>query len=133
MSTSKVQTSLLNLGKALQKLEEVIKDPVNNPYKTDTIIKRFEFSIELMWKTLKRMMELDGQFTTGSPKEILKQAYKINWIQDEDKWLRLLECRNMTTHIYDEELAENIAHEIIINFPLLQETYQSLSKRFLKQ
>lgn len=130
MNEIKILASLTNLGNALTRLEETVNDKSENTYRQDALIKRFEFSIELFWKTLKRLMEFAGEQTSGSPKEILRHAYKIGWITDENSWIRLLDCRNMSTHLYDEELAKTISDEVTRDFLLLKNTYGILQKKF---
>ena len=72
----------------------------------DAIIKRFEFTFELMWKVLKEYLE-DNGFTDfmPSPKNVLKYAFKNGIINDEQGYNLMLQDRNSTTHIYDEKMA----------------------------
>ena len=47
------------------------------------IIQRFEFTLELAWKTLKDKMEFDGLILDKiSPKVIVKEAYKAKYIDN---------------------------------------------------
>ena len=45
---------------------------------------------------------------TGSPKIILKTAYKAGMIKDEDLWLKALRERNNVTHSYNQNIALSI-------------------------
>jgi hypothetical protein len=47
------QTSLAQLGKALERLGQVLTEPPDNPLLVDATIQRFEFTIELFWKTFR--------------------------------------------------------------------------------
>ena len=40
---------------------------------------------------------------TGSPKIILRTAYRAGMIKNEDAWLRALQERNNVTHSYNEK------------------------------
>lgn len=42
------------------------------------------------------------------PKGILKFAFKNGIIDDEEVFSKMLEDRNITTHMYDEKIAEEI-------------------------
>ena len=42
---------------------------------------------------------------TGSPKIILRTAYRAGMIKNEDAWLRALQERNNVTHSYNEKIA----------------------------
>lgn len=95
----------------------------------DGTIQRFEFVIELFWKTFKRVLNLSG-INTHTPRESLKQAYKAGWIDDEWLWLDMLRSRNQTSHIYNEDTARRIYSNIQDYFPELERTYRVLTKKY---
>lgn len=80
----------------LEKLDEAVRD---------SIIKKFEYTFELSWKTIKSYLEEEGFEEVASPKRALKQAFEIGLINDEETWSNMLEARNSTAHTYDEEKA----------------------------
>ena len=73
----------------------------------DGTIQRFEFVIELFWKTLKRLLAAEG-IQTGTPREAMQRAFEANWLGDETAWLQMLKDRNETSHVYDEASAKKI-------------------------
>jgi nucleotidyltransferase substrate binding protein (TIGR01987 family) len=92
--------------KALQQLEKALKQP-KSEFIRDTVIQRFEFTYELAWKTLKNYLAtLD--ITVLNPKEILKSAYQQGLLADANAWSQLHQLQNLTSHAYDEPLAESI-------------------------
>jgi nucleotidyltransferase substrate binding protein (TIGR01987 family) len=103
-----------NFVNANIKLSEAVKlYGDKNDIVRDSIIQRFEFTYELAWKTLKSYMEYEGiNLDTTFPRSIFKEAYANKLIDDEKVWLKLLEDRNSTSHIYDENLANEIADRI---------------------
>ncbi len=88
----------------------------------DATIQRFEFTFEVVWKTLKLYLERQGH-ECGGPRPTLKKAFAENLIstpEQADVWLQMLEDRNLTSHAYDEELARQIYGHIIGDYaPLL--------------
>lgn len=80
----------------LDKLNEAIRD---------SIIKKFEYTFELAWKTIKEYLEKEGYEEISSPRKVLKQAFEINLIKNEEIWSNMLEARISTAHKYDEEQA----------------------------
>ena len=106
------EKALSKLGIAL----EAKKTELNR----DAAIQRFEFSYELMWKSLKSVLK-DSGVICNSPKACFKEAFNQGWIQDEPLWLDMLQNRNLTTHTYDEALAEkvyrrlNIYHQAMVD------------------
>ncbi|MFS8535532.1 MAG: nucleotidyltransferase substrate binding protein [Limnochordales bacterium] len=78
MSEAKLRQSVASLGRALGRLDEALREPDTNPLAIDGTIQRFEFAIELLWKTLKRVLEHEG-IQTRTPREALREAYQAGW------------------------------------------------------
>lgn len=107
-----------NFKNAIDQLEEALTyDPEELSIVLDAVIQRFEFSFEMAWKSIKAVSKASGM-DCKSPKKCLKLAYEMGWIKDEDKWLQLLEARNLTTHTYDRDTARDIYETIKDNFCL---------------
>lgn len=94
------------------------------------IIGQFNLTFELAWKCLQQIMQMHGilEATTGSPREVLKLAYKTGFINNEKSWLQMLVKRNSSVHIYSEneanEIVTLIQTEFIVTFAQLSETLQ---------
>ena len=73
-------------------------------------IHRFEIVTELMWKTLKRALEFEG-LNPKTPRDSLKEAFRVGWLHEEAMWLDMLDHRNTTSHNYlaSELVAKNYA------------------------
>jgi nucleotidyltransferase substrate binding protein (TIGR01987 family) len=104
------QYSYEKLKNAFDKLNEGA-GIADDELQRDGVIKRFEFTFELLWKTLKIYLENQG-IIVRSPRESFKEAFKLNLIEDEKVFLDMLKDRNETTHIYDKETADNIFNRI---------------------
>lgn len=130
MSRRKVEDSLANLERAINRLKEALQIPKSNPLVLEGTIQRFEFVIEIFWKALKRALEYEG-ILVKTPRESLKQAYAAGWIHDETAWLDMLESRNTTSHLYlHEDLVEEAYEDIKKNFPELERTFEFLKNRY---
>src|SRR5579871_3730659 len=81
----KLDQSIANLKRALQRLEEATKISGHDSLKIDGTIQRFEFTFELFWKTLKRVFEVEG-VEVNTPRETISRAYQANWVQNEKLW-----------------------------------------------
>ena len=133
MSERKLHDSLGNLERAMSKLEDAIAIPKDRELVVEGTIQRFEFVIELIWKTLKRALEYEGIFPK-TPRESLREAFKIGWIKEEELWLDMLNQRNTTSHGYlNEELIENNYEDIKKVAPVLRQTVDFLRKRYPKR
>ena len=85
----------------------------------DATIQRFEFTFELGWKFLKDFFKEKGVLL-NYPKEVIQEAYKVELINNEDVWIRMLLDRNITSHTYDEQLADKIYERIKLYVPELK-------------
>ncbi|WP_010199151.1 nucleotidyltransferase substrate binding protein [Bacillus sp. m3-13] len=132
MSERKIVQGLNNLEKALSRLEEALKVGRDNSLYIDGTIQRFEFTIELYWKTLRRLLEAEG-LVTKTPRETLKQAYAVGWLKNEEAWLQMLKDRNETSHIYNEKMAQNIYENIEGYFPEMKSTFIELQGKYGKE
>ena len=127
----KINQKLIYLEKALFKLEEMVNEPVDNKRaQIDASIHRFEFCFELFWKTLKVILENLGQ-KASFPKEILKTAFQGNIIDQEEVWLAMLNDRNETSHVYDEQVADRIYSHIRSSYVvILRNTFDLVRSKF---
>jgi nucleotidyltransferase substrate binding protein (TIGR01987 family) len=101
-----------NFCAALENMKEIYQyeEPYDNVVLTG-LVGLYEICFEQAWKAMKELLEIHGyeEGATGSPKMILKTAYKSGMIQDEDLWLQALQERNNVAHSYNQ----NIAIEIV--------------------
>lgn len=65
------------------------------------LIKCFEISFEMLWKTLKDRFNYEG-FEVNSPRSAIKQAFELGYISSVDQWNDILESRNVLSHNYDK-------------------------------
>ncbi|MEI8346319.1 MAG: HI0074 family nucleotidyltransferase substrate-binding subunit [Pseudomonadota bacterium] len=121
--------SLIPLKSSLKSLQDILRQPINE-YIRDGVIQRFEYTFELSWKTIKRYFNLIGRedIATG-PKPILREAGKEKLINDVEEWLVFLDKRNTSTHIYNDEQAQEVYNKCK-DFPkYVQELIEELERR----
>lgn len=93
----------------------------DNSLYQDGLIQRFEFTTELAWKSLKEYLEDQGAAPRATPKAVLKEAFAAGLIREEQSWIDILDARNLTSHIYKEETAKEVAQRICESFlPVFQ-------------
>jgi nucleotidyltransferase substrate binding protein (TIGR01987 family) len=130
MSERKLQDSLANLEKAVANLERALTIPREQELAAEGTIHRFEIAIELMWKTLKRALEFEG-LAPRTPRESLKEAFRVGWLHDEAAWLDMLDHRNTTSHTYlAEELVEENYNDIVKVTPVIRHALNLLLSRY---
>jgi nucleotidyltransferase substrate binding protein (TIGR01987 family) len=82
----------------------------------DGVIQRFEFTVELAWKTLQDLLAERGYADVKGPKAVLKQSFQDGIITDGHRWIQMIDSRNESTHLYDEERSEQIFHAIATEY-----------------
>ncbi len=107
------------LEKALESLQRAIQQP-KNEYIRDSVIQRFEYTYELSWKMLKRLLiESEGKESIEplNRKDLFRLAGEKRIIDDVESWFEFHKARNMTSHIYKESIAEE-TYEIAKKFAI---------------
>lgn len=125
-----MSVSVLELEKAIKSLEEAIAlhqcaktEPEKKAFR-DAAIQRFEFSIELSWKT---SMKILGS-TTSSAKSAIREMARNNLVDDAEAWLKFIDGRNETSHSYDEDVAKRV-YLLVLNFlPYSQRLLEKLKQ-----
>lgn len=94
------------------------------------IVQRFEYTLELGWKTLKDKMESDGLILDRiSPKVVVKEAFQAKYIGQIEVWLKMINDRNLLSHSYDLETFESVIPDIqFVYTPLLATLAKNLSE-----
>jgi len=117
-----------NFNKSYKLMEKYSKKQITSELEKAGIIQFFEMTFELAWKVLKDYLEAEG-YVVKSPRETIKQAFQIGLIDNGHVWIDALANRNLTTHTYDEALADKMAKEILeLYFPELKKMYDRLSE-----
>jgi nucleotidyltransferase substrate binding protein (TIGR01987 family) len=106
MNAEQWRQQVEHLARAIARLADALAQP-KNEFIRDSAIQRFEFTFELTWKVLKRYLAAQG-IEARSPREALRGAFEQRLIGDDETWLTMIELRNLTSHTYDEKIAERI-------------------------
>ncbi len=111
-------------NKAYSSLDEGVTQAKTDLEKAGAI-QRFEYSYELSWKFLKRVLAYRG-ISLNSPREVFRKAFQEQLIEDPKKWFKFLNYRNLTVHTYNE----NTAEEIFAILPEFKNEMYKLKKKF---
>jgi nucleotidyltransferase substrate binding protein (TIGR01987 family) len=121
MELKEVTNQIDKLKKAYKSFQSWIERKKIDDLERDWIIQRFEFLIEITWKTLKKIIKYEGWDDKLFPKESFRVFYE-RWIIDKiEIWFKFLESRNILSHDYNEELSEEL-------FKFIKENYKEFEK-----
>ncbi|MEO2083679.1 MAG: HI0074 family nucleotidyltransferase substrate-binding subunit [Desulfurobacteriaceae bacterium] len=118
--------SLKRLEEAIKKLEKN-RESEDYSFFRDSSIQRFEFTFEIMWKTVKTYLEREG-VTCRSPRSCIREFFSVGLIREETAvmLMKALEDRNLTVHTYREEVAEEIASRLKDHFEAMKEVLSAV-------
>lgn len=104
-----------NFCRALENLKDVYRyqPPYENVVLTG-LVALYEICFEQSWKAMKEILEEQGfsESATGSPRQVLKTAYKAGLIREEELWIEALASRNNVVHAYNQAVALDIVKAV---------------------
>jgi nucleotidyltransferase substrate binding protein (TIGR01987 family) len=131
-SLRKVKDGIQNLRKATNKLNDALLIPKDRELVAEGTIHRFEMVVELLWKTLERVLLYERvRLPIGTPREVMQKGLSTGLLHNPIAWQSLLDKRNTTSHEYlDESFVETsyeeiktLTPEILIVLELLETRY----------
>jgi nucleotidyltransferase substrate binding protein (TIGR01987 family) len=133
MNQERIKELYTDFQKALRRLEEALAEDLSKGnIVVDGTIQRFEFTFELAWKLGRAILSYNG-IAVDTPRLVIKEAYQAKMIEDGQEWISMLEDRNKTTHIYDEDQAFKIYTKIKESYFRLLKSFQSIVLQFITQ
>lgn len=105
-----------NYCKALNQLEKFILKGDLSELEEQGLIKAFEYTYELGWNTLKDYLEYQGIANIVGSRDVIREAFKADLITDGEGWMQMLQSRNLTSHSYNEDTADEIVAAILDNY-----------------
>ena len=93
------------------------------------LIQGFEFTHELAWNVLKDYLEMEGiQGLIGS-RSTVREAFKRGLVRDGEVWMDMIEKSNLSTHTYNQTVANTLAVAITERYyPAFCELQQRFGK-----
>ena len=128
MSSDRYNRNIENLEKALVKFGEALTEPESSIVR-DASIQRFEFTYELLWKTLKNFVEEIHGIRTVSPRQVFKEAFALSLIEKEAIFVEMIESRNTLAHTYSEDQAKNIYEKCPTYLAMMKNVFNQLKKQ----
>jgi nucleotidyltransferase substrate binding protein (TIGR01987 family) len=126
----KLKRRLLETQKALLTLEEILQEPYSKIIR-DASIQRFEYTFEVIWKLLKEFLYRSEGIVCNSPKSCFREAFSIGILNEDEviSFLQMTDDRNLTSHTYNEELAENLYKKIKYYYGLMKVLFDRIKTR----
>jgi len=111
LTSKRYKKSAGNYENAVKQLAKALKEP-ESEFIRDASIQRFEFTYELLWKTLKAFLEEIHGVRAVSPRQVFKEAFALDLIENEEIFLDMIEARNTLAHTYNEKQAIKVYQKL---------------------
>ncbi len=125
------QQRFANYGRAMQNLGEAVALATERPLSNleqQGLIQAFEFTHELGWNVLKDFLEFKGITGLIGSRDASRSAFKNELVTDGQAWMDMIKARNQTSHTYNLDVANEVAHAILTRFyPAFVALRQTLS------
>lgn len=77
------------------------------------LIQAFEYTHELAWNTLKDFLENHGVRPLYGSRDTTREAFRAGLLQDGEVWMQMIESRNLTSHTYNESVAQQVVGAVL--------------------
>ena len=114
---------------SLLESHEALEQDSENSFIQDSLIQRYEYTLELEWNTMNGYLENEGFMDVTSPKKAVRKAFQERIIKDGSTWITALDDRNKTSHAYNENMAKEVIQAITEqHIPIFRDFYQTMKK-----
>ena len=131
MDTPRWEQKLGSYAKALKRLKEIVvlsRQRELTEIEKDGLIQRFEFTHELAWKLMMSFCKCQSpEIELFGSKDSTRWAFEHGLISGGDIWMEMIASRNMTSHNYDGDIAEEVFFKIVnVYYKSLIEFYNKM-------
>ncbi len=111
--------------KAYLKLKEFVETDNGSEKDRSAIINAYQYTFELLWKILQKYMQQLEMLDELGPGNVIRTAFQYNIIDNGSIYMSMLKNRNLITHTYKEDVAEEI-------YTRIKEEYIEELENFIK-
>ena len=122
-----------NYQKAFQNLSAAVDLAQQRPLsdlEQQGLIQSFEFTHELAWNVLKDFLEEEGFTDIIGSKSATRKSFERGLIANGQAWMDMIRDRNLSSHTYNMQTAQDIVHHILDQFyPAFKAMAEDFHKR----
>lgn len=116
--------------RSLKTLQEILEEDFSTIVR-DATIQRFEYTFEAFWKFVKEYLRAYEGIECNSPKRCFRELFSAGgYIAEEEtiKSLEMTDDRNLTSHVYKEDVAQALFQKVPEYYKLMSNTLKKLEK-----
>lgn len=122
-----------NFREAFFRLKEAVERPELNELERNGMVQRFEFTLEMAWKTLKDFLEEKEFNFRPSPKDTIRLAQHSGYIDYAQQLIDGLQLRNELSHDYSgDKFREAEQGFRTVTFPAIEKLYLFFESEYNK-
>ena len=87
------------------------------------LIQAFEFTHELAWNVMRDYFAYQGNTAITGSRDAVREAFSKGLLNDGEGWMEMLQSRNLTSHTYNQAVADEIVARIIGSYFMLFEVF----------
>lgn len=126
------QQRFANYKKALRQLQSAVELRAQrglSSLEKQGVIQAFEFTHELAWNVLKDYLQDQGNPSVKGSKDATRAAFKVELIADGEGWMAMIQSRNVSSHTYNEQIADELVDAVVAQyFPLFVALQAEMAK-----
>lgn len=102
------EKALSQLGKAV----DLRKERPLSELEQQGLIQAFEFTHELAWNLMRDYLLWQGNAEIAGSRDATREAFAVGLLSCGEEWMDMIRCRNLTSHSYNRETAEQITDKV---------------------
>jgi len=87
------------------------------------LIQVFEFTHELAWNVMRDYFAYQGNTAITGSRDAVREAFSKGLLDDGEGWMEMPQSRNLTSHTYNQAVADEIVARIIGSYFMLFEVF----------
>ena len=121
------QQRLNNYTLAMRQLAEAVELAAQRPL---SALERlglahiFEFTHELAWNVLKDYFFWQGNAAITGSRDATREAFAQGLLDDGEGWMAMIKSRNLSSHTYNQSVADSIAEAVTARYYPLMRTFE---------
>lgn len=119
-----------NYKKAYSQFNKFLSKKDLNELEKQGLVQSFEYTHELAWNLMKDFLQYEGIQNLIGSRSTTREAFNKGIISDGQTWMNMIESRNKTVHLYEENILNDELDKIINQYAILfQELLQYFTNR----
>ncbi|WP_019589817.1 MULTISPECIES: nucleotidyltransferase substrate binding protein [unclassified Thioalkalivibrio] len=117
---------LANFRRALAQLESAVRLAQQrelSDLERQGLIQAFEFNHELAWNVMKDYFAWQGNTAITGSRDAIREAFAKGLVEDGEGWMEMIRSRNLTAHAYNEQVAREIAEQVVWRYHALFDAF----------